>query len=85
MQRLAGGLARAAGSIAQLMAGEAAGAVTVRGWVRSVRVQKHVAFVAVSDGSQLAPLQVLCSPEQAAALQTGAAIECKGEKYGILF
>jgi hypothetical protein len=38
----------------------------VDGWVRSVRTQKHVAFVALGDGTTLRPLQVVLPPHQAA-------------------
>jgi asparaginyl-tRNA synthetase len=37
----------------------------VNGWVRSVRTQKHVAFVALGDGTTLKPLQVVLQPDQA--------------------
>lgn len=36
-----------------------------RGWVRSVRKQKNVAFAVVADGSAARGLQVVMSPEQA--------------------
>jgi hypothetical protein len=38
---------------------------SVNGWVRSVRTQKHVAFVALGDGTTLKPLQVVLQPDQA--------------------
>jgi hypothetical protein len=38
---------------------------SVNGWVRSVRTQKHVAFVALGDGTTLKPLQVVLQPAQA--------------------
>ncbi len=38
---------------------------SVNGWVRSVRTQKHVAFVALGDGTTLNPLQVVLRPDQA--------------------
>ena len=34
----------------------------VAGWVRSVRVGKEVAFIALNDGSCLASLQVVADP-----------------------
>jgi len=40
-------------------------AVTVHGFVRSVRRQKRIAFAAIGDGSSLAPLQLVLKPEQA--------------------
>lgn len=38
--------------------------VEVRGWVRTVRKQKRVAFVALGDGSAYQPLQAVLTPEQ---------------------
>lgn len=40
-------------------------AVTLNGFVRSVRKQKRVAFAAVGDGSSLQTVQVVLNPEQA--------------------
>jgi aspartyl/asparaginyl-tRNA synthetase len=40
-------------------------AVTVHGFVQSVRKQKKIAFAALSDGSSLEPLQAVLQPEQA--------------------
>ncbi|KAH7039096.1 mitochondrial carrier domain-containing protein [Macrophomina phaseolina] len=71
---------RLASSVARLLAGPRQGErVSVDGWVRSVRKQKRIAFAAVGDGSSLAPLQVVLSPEQAAGLSTGAAVSIQGE------
>eukprot|EP00042_Codosiga_hollandica_P049213 m.566127 g.566127 ORF g.566127 m.566127 type:complete len:514 (+) comp57832_c0_seq11:1066-2607(+) len=53
-------------------------AANVRGWVRSVRVQKSIGFVTVSDGSQAAPLQVVCVPHLCASLTTGTCIQVSG-------
>jgi len=39
--------------------------VTVHGFVQSLRKQKKVAFVALTDGSSIEPLQVVLSPDQA--------------------
>ncbi len=39
--------------------------VSVKGWVRSVRKQKRVAFAAVSDGSTLESLQAVLRPDDA--------------------
>jgi hypothetical protein len=39
--------------------------ITVRGWVRSVRRQKHVAFAEIDDGSHLKGLQAVLRPDQA--------------------
>jgi len=37
--------------------------LTVHGFVQSVRKQKKVAFVALSDGSSIEPLQVVLKPD----------------------
>ena len=52
--------------------------VTVRGWVRTVREMKNLAFIEVNDGSCLAGIQ--CTFESAAlpALSTGAAVAIEG-------
>ncbi|KMU73011.1 asparaginyl-tRNA synthetase [Coccidioides immitis RMSCC 3703] len=52
--------------------------VVVRGLVRSVRKQKHWAFAEISDGSTIQPVQAILSPEQAADLTTGGAVEISG-------
>jgi aspartyl/asparaginyl-tRNA synthetase len=39
--------------------------VTVTGFVQTVRKQKKIAFVALSDGSSLEPLQAVLHPDQA--------------------
>jgi len=36
----------------------------VKGWVRSVRKQKKIAFAALGDGSSLDSLQAVLKPEQ---------------------
>ena len=41
------------------------GAVTLNGFVRTVRKQKRVAFAAISDGSSLEAVQAVLTPEQA--------------------
>ncbi len=38
--------------------------ITVKGWVRTKRASKNVAFVALNDGSTIKNLQVVVSPEQ---------------------
>lgn len=37
------------------------GPVAIKGWVRTVRIQKTVAFVEVNDGSNLAGIQVVAA------------------------
>jgi asparaginyl-tRNA synthetase len=55
----------------------------VAGWVRSVRVGKDVAFIALNDGSCLASLQVVVGPElsnyaEICRIGTGAALKVRG-------
>jgi asparaginyl-tRNA synthetase len=58
--------------------------VVVKGWVRTLRKGKEVAFAALSDGSCLAPLQVVLTPELAnfetiARVGTGSCLAVAGE------
>ena len=59
--------------------------VSARGWVRTVRHSKNVSFLDLSDGSCLAGLQLVASPQLpnyadvVRALVTGCAIEVEGE------
>ncbi|ORY15801.1 mitochondrial carrier domain-containing protein [Clohesyomyces aquaticus] len=53
-------------------------ALTINGFVRTVRKQKRVAFAAISDGSSLKTVQAVLSPEQADGLSTGAAVAITG-------
>ena len=55
----------------------------VKGWVRTVRGGKEVAFIALNDGSCLASLQVVATPalanfEDVSRVGTGAALEVRG-------
>ncbi|KAJ0426314.1 hypothetical protein BJY00DRAFT_129732 [Aspergillus carlsbadensis] len=52
--------------------------IKLRGLLRTVRKQKEIAFAAINDGTSFRPLQVILSPEQAAGLTTGAAVEVSG-------
>ncbi|KAL2815545.1 hypothetical protein BJX63DRAFT_161498 [Aspergillus granulosus] len=52
--------------------------IKLQGLVRSVRKQKNIAFAAINDGSNLANVQAVLSPEQAVDLSTGAAVEISG-------
>ncbi|KAL1967574.1 hypothetical protein VTN77DRAFT_3089 [Rasamsonia byssochlamydoides] len=52
--------------------------VTVLGFIRSVRKQKRFAFAEISDGSTIRSLQAILTPDQAADLTTGAAVEISG-------
>ncbi|KAK3677351.1 asparaginyl-tRNA synthetase [Recurvomyces mirabilis] len=67
-------------SVAQLLTkpGGEVNDVDVYGWVRNVRRQKKVAFVALGDGSSLDPLQAVLKPDDAAQLSVGAAVRLTG-------
>ena len=54
-------------------------AVTLNGFVRSVRKQKRVAFAAIGDGSSLNAVQAVLTPAQAGQLSTGAALRISGK------
>lgn len=54
-------------------------AVSVQGWVRSLRKQKKVAFVAVGDGSTTTNLQATMPPDQATHLSYGTAVRLSGD------
>jgi asparaginyl-tRNA synthetase len=68
-----------------LASGAVGSRVRVAGWLRSARHSKGVSFFDLSDGSCMAGLQVVVSPELAnyegelKALGTGAAIAVEGE------
>ncbi|MBI1920862.1 MAG: asparagine--tRNA ligase [Geobacter sp.] len=70
--------------IKDVLGDEKAGAeITVAGWARTVRVGKGVTFIALSDGSCFASLQVVCEPSLAnyaevEKLGTGSALRVKG-------
>lgn len=53
--------------------------LTLKGFVRSVRKQKRIAFAAVGDGSSLQTVQAVLTPEQAEGLSTGAAVAITGQ------
>ncbi|CAN0345087.1 unnamed protein product [Lampetra fluviatilis] len=67
-------------SVRELLArNEHGAAVTVQGWVQSVRSQKDVVFVDVSDGSCVTPVQVVTSPQQhIRSLNAGCSVEVRG-------
>jgi len=70
--------------IRSVLAGEGLGAtVVVKGWVRTIRAGKEVAFLALNDGSCFANLQVVADPRLASfaevcAIGTGAAVAVRG-------
>ncbi|KAJ2020934.1 asparaginyl-tRNA synthetase [Coemansia sp. S16] len=53
--------------------------IKISGWVRSVRVQKRIAFAEISDGSTLKGVQVIMEdPLMAKGLTTGCSVEIAG-------
>ena len=69
--------------IKAVLAAQPGGEVTVKGWVRTVRVGKEVTFLAVNDGSSFASLQVVAEPalanyDEVCRLGTGAAVAVNG-------
>ncbi|MFA5515575.1 MAG: asparagine--tRNA ligase [Desulfuromonadales bacterium] len=67
-----------------LAATDAAAEITVKGWVRTIRRSKEVAFVALNDGSCFACLQIVLDPalanfEELAKLGTGASLAATGD------
>lgn len=58
-------------------------AITVCGWVRTIRRGKEVTFIELNDGSCLASLQIVAAPDlpglSAAGLGTGACLSVAGE------
>ena len=71
--------------IAELLASPSVGAeVTVKGWVRTKRGNKNVAFIALNDGSCLANIQVVvdlakADEEQLKLVTTGACLRVDGQ------
>ena len=60
-------------------------AVTVCGWVKSLRVSKGLAFISISDGSCFTPVQIVAEEskvpdfETISKLNTGAAVSVTGK------
>ncbi|PGH12378.1 asparagine-tRNA ligase [Helicocarpus griseus UAMH5409] len=52
--------------------------IRVQGFIRSVRKQKRFAFAEISDGSTIKSLQAILTPDQAAELSTGSAVDISG-------
>ena len=71
--------------IKQVLASSVAGTeLTIKGWVRTVRVGKEVTFIALNDGSCMASLQVVAGPElpnyeAVIRVGTGAALAVTGQ------
>ncbi len=58
--------------------------VQVKGWVRTKRGNKNIAFIALNDGSTIHNVQIVCdmtvfTEEQLRPITTGACIRVKGE------
>ena len=72
-------------TVKAILAREAAGGeVTLMGWARAVRPQKHICFLQVNDGSCLADFQVVVQPEhpdfeRLCRLGQGAGLKVTGE------
>ena len=69
---------------ALLQSAETGMEVTVKGWVRTKRGNKHVNFIALNDGSTIHSLQVVADPQVIAEdtlklITTGAAIKATGK------
>ena len=64
--------------------GEAAGDVTVEGWLRTVRHSKNVSFLDISDGSCMAGIQAVAAPglpnyeTEVGKLATGSCVRVTG-------
>jgi asparaginyl-tRNA synthetase len=63
--------------------GEAGSRVTAAGWVRTKRISKNVAFIALNDGSTIRNLQVVIAPERVNLsilddVHTGASLRIEG-------
>ena len=70
--------------IAQLLSQTPGVEVLVKGWVRTKRGNKNVAFIALNDGSTVNNIQVVCDAalfpeEQLKNITTGACIAVKGD------
>jgi asparaginyl-tRNA synthetase len=75
-------------TVAEILRSEDTGSrVTVRGWIKTARTGKNVAFAQVSDGSCQGGIQVVFdrssfSEDDLAGLETGAAVVVSGELVG---
>jgi aspartyl/asparaginyl-tRNA synthetase len=59
--------------------GESENLITISGLVRSTRKHKSVAFAWINDGSTLANIQAVISPEVAKDIDTGAYVSLVGK------
>jgi len=72
-------------SIKELLSSKETGQdVTVRGWVRTKRASKNVAFIALNDGSTINNIQIVVdvnsnNEEKLSNIHTGASLEIEGE------
>ncbi len=70
--------------IIEVLKGSAGDKKIVKGWVRTKRQNKNVAFIALNDGSTINNLQLVVSPEDFSEellkdITTGACLSAKGE------
>ncbi len=71
-------------SVVKLLKGEMVGSsVTVKGWVRTIRGNKNVSFIALNDGSTINNIQIVVDPSQIEEsilkkISTGACIMANG-------
>ena len=70
--------------IIDLLKMQAGNPVQVKGWVRTKRGNKNIAFIALNDGSTIHNVQIVCdmtdfTEEQLRPITTGACIRVKGE------
>jgi asparaginyl-tRNA synthetase len=67
-----------------LSTGEAGTEATIGGWVRTKRISKNVAFIAMNDGSTIQNIQVVVSPDRVDMaildeVHTGASLKIRGD------
>lgn len=52
--------------------------ITVQGWVKTIRNQKHISFLELIDGSSSDHLQIILTPNQSQGIETGSSIKVTG-------
>ncbi|KAH9807873.1 hypothetical protein DFH28DRAFT_937186 [Melampsora americana] len=64
--------------------------ITIHGWVKTTRNQKHISFIELIDESTSTHLQIILNPNQSQEIETGSSIKVighlvksKGSKQGI--
>jgi len=61
-----------------LINGVKPGSTLIKGWVKTVRLQKNIAFVEINDGSSLKNLQAVVNSDVAEKISTGTSVEIEG-------